>query len=142
MGYYVSIDEGSFKIKHENMDAALDTLKVLNATTPASKKRGGGWHGGKQTGAWFSWMPESFDHYESVTEALSDMGFEYMFDERGDLVVNGYDSKIGQEDEMIDAIAHLIEDGAVYWRGEEGDHWAWVFENGVRSIKTARIVYE
>lgn len=142
MGYYVSIEDGSFKIKHENMDAALDALKVLNATTPASKKRGGSYSGGGQTAAWFSWMPESFEHYEKVEEVLSDMGFEYSFDARGDLVVNGYDSKMGQEDEMIDAIAHLIEDGAVYWRGEEGDHWAWVFKDGKREIRTARIVYE
>lgn len=131
MGYYVKIKESTFRIPAANLDAALVELKALNHN-PLVEKRGGHYQpkAGK-TQSFFSWMPHDYDrHVTTAEEVFILLGFETEKDETtGDVLITGYDSKIGQEELFLNAVKHLVTpDSAITWIGEEDEMWRWTPE--------------
>lgn len=59
----------------------------------------------------------------------------------GDLLLVSYDSKIGQEDLFLEAIAPFSE-GYIEWVGEDGDRWRNVVSDGRVLHQAAKITYE
>ena len=130
MGYYVSIEESTFQIPVENLDAAYKAMCELNYTVPNSQKRGGS-HPGKDKApeygphkyCWFSWMDWNYDEKcKNAEEVLHEVGFYSYISENGNLHIDGYDSKTGQEDLFLKAISTLSK-GYIIWKGEEGEVW-------------------
>jgi hypothetical protein len=130
MGYYVSIEESTFQIPVENLDAAYKAMCELNYTVPNSQKRGGS-HPGKDKApeygphkcCWFSWMDWNYDEKcKNAEEVLREVGFYSYISENGNLHIDGYDSKTGQEDLFLKAISTLSK-GYIIWKGEEGEVW-------------------
>jgi hypothetical protein len=130
MGYYVSIEESTFMIPAENLDAAYEDMCVLNYTVPNSQKQGGSYPGkdkapeyGPHKSCWFSWM--EWNYHETCKDAekiLQELGFYTHTDEDGNLHIDGYDSKTGQEDLFLKSICSLAK-GYIVWKGEEGEYW-------------------
>jgi hypothetical protein len=130
MGYYVSIEESTFMIPAENLDAAYKAMCQLNFTVPNSQKRGGSWPGkdnapefGPDKSTWFSWM--EWDYHETCKDAgaiLTKLGFYTEYDEAGNLHIRGYDSKTGQEKLFLESICTLA-NGYIVWTGECGEYW-------------------
>lgn len=122
MGYYVEIEKSTAVIPAANLDRAYQKMCALN-TTHDHKKRGGSNHGGR----WFSWMdanyPETCPDAAAVLEAL---GFETHYADNGDLHIDGYDNKSGQEDLFLHTIADDVT-GEIEWRGEDGERWTTLF---------------
>lgn len=129
MGYYVEILESTFRIPAENLDAAYEAMCQLNYTTKNRDK--GGRRGGSQNYEdcgphpdwWFSWM--DWNYHETCADAeaiLEELGFETLFDDEGNLLIQYFNSKTGQEDVFLDAIS-LLSVGYIVWRGEEGEIW-------------------
>ena len=130
MGYNVSIEESTFQIPVENLDAAYKAMCELNYTVPNSQKRGGS-HPGKDKApeygphkcCWFSWMDWNYDEKcKNAEEVLHEVGFYSYISENGNLHIDGYDSKTGQEDLFLKAISTLSK-GYIIWKGEEGEVW-------------------
>jgi hypothetical protein len=130
MGYNVSIEESTFQIPVENLDAAYKAMCELNYTVPNSQKRGGS-HSGKDKApeygphkcCWFSWMDWNYDEKcKNAEEVLHEVGFYSYISENGNLHIDGYDSKTGQEDLFLKAISTLSK-GYIIWKGEEGEVW-------------------
>ena len=130
MGYYVSIEESTFQIPVENLDAAYKAMCELNFTVPNSQKRGGS-HPGKDKApeygphkcCWFSWIDWNYNETcTSADEILQQLGFYTYISENGNLHIDGYDSKTGQEDLFLKAISTLSK-GYIVWKGEEGEIW-------------------
>ena len=130
MGYNVSIEESTFTIPVENLDAAYKAMCELNYTVPNSQKRGGS-HPGKDKApeygphkcCWFSWMDWNYDEKcKNAEEVLHEVGFYTYISENGNLHIDGYDSKTGQEDLFLKAISTLSK-GYIVWKGEEGEVW-------------------
>ena len=130
MGYNVSIEESTFQIPVENLDAAYKAMCELNYTVPNSQKRGGS-HPGKDKApeygphkcCWFSWMDWNYDEKcKNAEEVLREVGFYSYISENGNLHIDGYDSKTGQEDLFLKAISTLSK-GYIIWKGEEGEVW-------------------
>ena len=130
MGYYVSIEESTFTIPVENLDAAYKAMCELNFTVPNSQKRGGS-HPGKDKApeygphkcCWFSWMDWNYDEKcKNAEEVLQEVGFYTYISENGNLHIDGYDSKTGQEDLFLKAISTLSK-GYIIWKGEEDEVW-------------------
>lgn len=123
MGYFVTITEADFQIPER--EDVLQVLKDLNHD-PSVIKRGSGWQNGQKIGSWFSWMPENYDeHVTSVKEVFELLGFDTREheDTGGNRLVElvGYDSKIGQEDLFLMAVAPFVSEGNyINWRGEDG----------------------
>ena len=130
MGYYVSIEESTFQIPVENLDAAYKAMCELNYTVPNSQKRGGS-HTGKDKApeygphkcCWFSWMDWNYDEKcKNAEEVLHEVGFYSYISENGNLHIEGYDSKTGQEDLFLKAISTLSK-GYIIWKGEDDEVW-------------------
>ena len=130
MGYYVSIEESTFQIPVENLDAAYKAMCELNYTVPNSQKRGGS-HPGKDKApeygphecCWFSWMDWNYDEKcKNAEEVLREVGFYSYISENGNLHIDGYDSKTGQEDLFLKAISTLSK-GYIIWKGEDDEVW-------------------
>jgi hypothetical protein len=134
MGYYVSIEESTFTIPAENLDAAYEAMCQLNHTVPNRKKVGGSWGSGDCSkdkapeygpykAAWFSWMDWDYDQKcKNANEILQQLGFCTYIEGDGSLVIDGYDSKAGQEDLFLKSICSLAE-GFIVWKGEQGELW-------------------
>lgn len=140
MGYYVSTIDGELRIRAENREKALMVLRELNSSKNDHMESGGSWMGGNRERSWFSWMPADWSEL-SLVELLSNMGFECFEEDNGDLVFCDYDSKSGQEDVMIGAIAEFVE-GELEWIGEDNYQFKWVFEDGVMKVFEGCVVYE
>ena len=130
MGYNVSIEESTFQIPVENLDAAYKAMCELNYTVPNSQKRGGS-HTGKDKApeygphkcCWFSWIDWNYhDICTSADDILQQLGFYTYISENGNLHIDGYDCKTGQEDLFLKAISTLSK-GYIIWKGEEGEVW-------------------
>jgi hypothetical protein len=133
MGYYVSITYSDFRIPAKNIDEAYKRLCDLNQYDDIKR---GGMYGGEtdgrnprpegmnyHPGKWFSWMyPDYPDHLTTLSDILQELGFELIFVDNGDIIINGYDNKAGQEDLFLDEISDLC-DGAIHWVGEDGNAW-------------------
>jgi hypothetical protein len=126
MGYNVQIKNSNAKIFASNLARAYEKMCALNVTHH-SAKRGGSWSGGKQTEKWFSWMDANYPETCSDAQAiLEQMGFETSYDTNGDLLIDGYDNKSGQEDLFLEAIKYDAT-GKIEWFGEDGSTWTTEF---------------
>jgi hypothetical protein len=134
MGYYVTIEESTFQIPVENLDAAYAAMCKLNYTVPNRNKNVGSWSSGEYSkdnapefgpykAAWFSWMEWNYDEIcKSADEILQALGFGTYTDDEGNLFISDYDSKTGQEDLFLKSICSLAK-GYIVWKGEEGELW-------------------
>lgn len=128
MGYYVKIEESSAVIPANNKSKVLEIWKALNAPENNHLKGGGSYSGGEKTSHWFSWMPADYDKTVStVEEVLELLGFECTTLDNGDVSIDGYDSKAGQEDLFLERVEFLLT-GKISWFGEEGETWETIFK--------------
>lgn len=142
MGYYVNIESVEWFLPVVHEAAALQALKDLNDPRNDDLKRGGSFSGGKQTAAWFSWMPEDYDKtVTSVSEVLELLGFDVDTVPEG-TYIRRYDSKTGQEDLFLNAIAEFVEPGSfIEWRGEDGAFWRNDFDGKKMRTLEGRVTY-
>lgn len=130
MGYYVEILESTFVIPSQNLTEAYDRMCKLNYEVPNAEKHGGCWPGkdkGPKVGpfesAWFSWMPWNYhETCENVDDILRELGFETHYDDEGNLHIDYYNSKAGQEELFLESICSLAH-GYIIWKGEDGAVW-------------------
>lgn len=145
MGYYVSIEDSTFTIPVENLDAAYEKMCQLNFTVPNRQKGGGSYPGkdkapnlGPNEHSWFSWMDWNYHQTCSdVSKILNNLGFDTDYDDAGNLLIVGYDSKTGQEDLFLKAISPLAK-GYIVWKGEQGEVWGETY-GGDQVIVKSRI---
>lgn len=143
MGYYVAITHSTVVIPSVNIDAAYDAVMALNSRDDI--KRGGSWPGSKEPKPegmeyhphkWFSWMPANLRELKTLSEVLSALGFGCTGEPGGDILVEFYDNKTGQEDIFFEALAPYIKSGTVMeWEGEDRLLYRWVFEDGVMHLQ-------
>ena len=150
MGYYVNIVESNCKIKKENIDAAYNAVCELNRYD--DMKRGGQWGSNlpvkpsdsksvsNSPHKWFSWMAWNYDEVcDNLVEVLEMLGF-YIYEAEDAIEINGYDSKAGQENIFLDALAPYIENGSyIRWRGEDDEMWSNIFEDGQMITREAQV---
>jgi hypothetical protein len=140
MGYYVN-GNGALRIKSENLGKAYEALMALQ-DAPDKAKRGGSSGGSEAPRFWYSWMPEDLRTLPDTKSVFAELGFETRIEEpTGDLIINCYDSKTGQEEVFFAAAAPFIESGDYEWTGEDGDFWAWEFEGGKMFVRYGKRTY-
>ena len=137
MGYYVTSTEADFTIPPENLDAAYEAVCELN--THNNLKRGGSFPALKnlpddkpRPDKWFSWMDWNYQETcPDLKAVLKEVGFYVGVNPDGGLSITEYDSKSGQEDLFLEAIAPFATEGSyIMWRGEEGEQWQNVVKDG------------
>lgn len=148
MGYYVHTTDVSFRIEKENLDAAFKAACELNWRN--GLKNGGKWSSerpdplpeGPNEWTWFSWVPWNYhETCKDLEEVMNHFGFDVSFDAAGNIVDIGFDSKTGNEDDLLEALAPFVESGSyVEWRGEDDDLWRHSFHDGHMTTATGRLV--
>ena len=85
---------------------------------------------------YFSWMEADYPSICPDAKAvLEELGFSCSYDGNGDLLLEDYDKKQGQEDLFLNEISDLIpKECWMVWRGEDSAVWAWEFD-GSRIIE-------
>ena len=140
MGYNVSLDRSTAVIKKENLQEAYKLMCDLNKDD--SLKGGGSYGPGSKREYWFSWMDANYpDKCKTAEEVLEELGFGCNTDEEGNLLIEYYDNKTGQEDLFFKAMGHLVE-GEMEWRGEDGAVWKWLFSGDGMNHKEGKITYD
>ena len=132
MGYNVEIVKSTVFIPKEVQPNVLHAWKYINQPAFDNLKSGGAWTNRGKTKAWYSWMESNYDETcKSCEDILDALGFYYDVDDNGDILINGYDSKTGDESLFFVAVANLLPDGVIEWVGEDHERWNWEFKNGV-----------
>ena len=128
MGYFIEITEAKCSIPLSKADAALTEMKRLNEPEFNSQKNGGSYGPNGKSKFWYSWMPESFDDFNTLDKFLEALGFDLKLDGASIHVV-GYNNKIGQELLFMKALAPFVDVGSfINWQGEDGELWRWEFD--------------
>ena len=135
MGYHVSIDNSTCVLPKEHWEEAYKRLCALNDKN--NLKNGGSYPRSSDytpdkahQDIWFTWMEWNYPEIcKDVKEIFKMLGFEIEIYDNGDIGILGYDNKIGQEDLFFKTIGDLLK-GEIYWTGEDGGKWRWVFSNG------------
>ena len=150
MGYYATLDYSSVKIPLSAEKDALEAVYRLD-TAAHHLKQGGSYGGGRDGAKWFSWMPEDLRTLTTLEDLLQTLGFR-THESDGAIHVDGYDSKVGQEDLFFFALAPFIEPNhskdflamanepaSMEWTGEDGSKWKWTFQDGGMTVWEASI---
>lgn len=149
MGYYLE-GYGALTIKAANVPAALKAVHQLN--TDDEHKRGGQYPptlvkpadstSRGNPNKWFSWMPWNYDEtLTTLPEVLEELGFYTETSPDGDITIGSYDTKAGNEENFLDALAPYIEPGQYFWEGEDGHKWRDTYANGSRTQHIGTIIY-
>jgi hypothetical protein len=78
---------------------------------------------------YFAWMPEDYpEQFHTVREILEALSFECE-EQEGCLVITAYNSKHGDEEIFLNALAPFLM-GHMEWSGEENEQWKWEFTLG------------
>jgi hypothetical protein len=150
MGYYATLDFSSVKIPLSAEKDALEAVYRLDKAAHHLKL--GGSYGGERDGVkWFSWMPEDLRTLTTLEDLLQTLGFR-THESDGAIHVDGYDSKVGQEELFFFALAPFIEPNhskdflamanepaSMEWTGEDGSKWRWTFQDGEMIVWEASI---
>lgn len=156
MGYYV-YGFGNITIEHNKVDDAYKAMCDLNQRD--GLKRGGSWGGSGTTSdserpeglsyhpaKWFSWMDADYpSKCKNMVEILTALGFEVVVTETTNYHTSynlNYDSKMGQEELFLEAIAPYVKEGYVEWKGEDDTFWKNEFVNGKFIHRDGYIVYK
>ena len=124
MGYYVSLHSSDFAVKES--PELLSALKEMPVKYHAIKR------GGSSSGeSWFSWVNDSeFEQATSAQQIIEAFGFETT-EAQGEVTLDGYQSKTGQEDLLLAVLAPFANEGAeMEWSGEEGERWLYIVRGG------------
>lgn len=128
MGYNVSTMDVCFTIPAENVDQAYAEMCRANDH--------------------FTERFPSFNIFDqeqcsNAIEAFRNIGFDADTDITGDIIVYGFDGKSKNEEKIFEAIAPYVEPNSyIEWRGENGEMWRNVFENGRMITQNGEIVWK
>ena len=128
MGYYVTTEDINIIVPKDLLEPAYKAVLAMNEDD--NLKRGGGGMGTERK-FWFSWMPEDLSTLTDLKDVMENLGFDTNYNEAGDLVLGHYDSKTGQEDLFLDAIAPFVQEMSyAIWKGEDNSFYKWEFNDG------------
>jgi hypothetical protein len=127
MGYYVTTEDINIIVPKDLLEPAYKAVLAMNEDD--NLKRGGSY--GSERKFWFSWMPEDLSTLADLKAVIENLGFDTNYNEAGDLVLGHYDSKTGQEDLFLDAIAPFVQEMSyAIWKGEDNSYYKWEFNDG------------
>ena len=137
MGYCMSQDDVSFRIKRENIPAALEAIKALISRCEIDEESGAR----MQT---FSWVDNAFADAETLERALRWWRWESECNPGGDVVyVRFLGEKLGDDSLLFEAIAPFVEHRSyIEMVGEDNARWRWLFWRGELREEVPTILWE
>lgn len=162
MGYFIGTTDTDFHIRKENFAKGYELLCRLNERDdlksgrlfggPPTPKPEGSRSVSDDPNRWFRWMNWNYDETcRNLDEILNQLGFHVVhentglnaIDDPGDIIDLGMENWKGDEEVFLNALAPVVEDGSyLTFRGENGDHWRYVFRDGRMDTLQGRIVFD
>lgn len=142
MGYYITIIDADWIVPADKVDAAYEA--VVNLNKRHDLKSGGSSYKtpvpegstsvSDRPDKWFSWMEWNYDEiYEDIGEVFYELGFTgaYLNPDDGFHLGESYDSKIGNEEHFLRAIAPFSAEGSfVDFQGEDDALFRYIVRDG------------
>ena len=149
MGYNITMTDGNVIIPGKHLDAAYAACVELNNND--ALKSGGRYPAQEwdrstekwNPNRWFSWMPHDWpDKYKTLRAVFEALGFMVEGSpEDGGIMLVGYDSKSGDEEVFLRAIApYVLPSCYIDWHGEDGMNWRFKFDGEDLGIKDLILV--
>lgn len=135
MGYCIELEEGSIKIKKENMESALK--KLSNYFTSGGNLT---WVNGFDIKDMVA--EDEFDEPLELEEIWDDLRYGYEITETHYIINEFLGEKYGDDNKLFELIASYCEDGYLQFCGEDGDHFRFVIEDGKFSEKQSTLIWE
>lgn len=141
MGYIVDYTI-CLHIAKKNKARALEIFNHLHTDEMLFQHANGGSFGGRveerpvRERKWYSWVKNPDQPYTTLRQAFNNWG---IVEENVDIIdednepfeLHGYyHDKLGQQDFLLDQLAPVLKNLVAYVRGEDGEMFAWVVENG------------
>jgi hypothetical protein len=151
MGYYTNTVESLISIPKAGFPAICKHLRDIRFDDPsvnAKMMSGGSYEPGHEgkTAAWYSWV----DTKELTQKMQEDdllgvfvlFGFELSEDQSGNIIGLSYNTKSGDEEALLKAIAPFMEDGNYLWfQGEDATHYRFHWRNQELHYSEGRIQF-
>ena len=125
MGYCIEMLDSKFKIKKEDFDKALESLKSVFVKDRMTCQDSSGYH--------YSWINTNYVlEAETLSEALEEIRYETIYDDNGNIIqVEFTGEKLGDDMIFFEALAPYVEDESyISFAGEDGYLWKYIFEKG------------
>lgn len=129
MGYCIEMIDSKFAIKKENFEEALKSLKSVFIPENMTCKDT---IGGKEY-LHFCWVDtNTVLNSTTFDEALEEIRYTPVYDVDGNICdVEFTGEKYGDEKIFFISLAPYVEpDSYLFFTGEDGDVWKWIFRNG------------
>lgn len=129
MGYCIQHEEGSIKIKKENMKLILN--KLSDYFNDGGELR------------WVSGFNISdIEDIDNMLEVWEDLRYEIKDDGDYYIITDFMGEKLGDDDTFFKLIAPYCEDGYFQFYGEDGDLFRFIIKNGQFEEKFAKITFD
>lgn len=149
MGYYIEIVQSDAYISADKIEAACRGMEPMMQPDHVAKMgQGGSWGGGERTAVWYSWVNDDDCRdllaKNDLAGFLEHWGFEtHTSNSDGAIYIQGYNSKTGQEEYMLQNLAPFVAPNTmIMWRGEDGAMWADAFDGEKMVEKNVKLVVE
>jgi hypothetical protein len=145
MGYCISYEEGTIKIKKDNMKIILQTLSDYFKSNTLR------WVDGfdinevdfgetKEEHSWDEDYEE--DELMSIEDIWSDLRYEIKEEDNFYIITDFLGEKYGDDDTFFKIIAPYCENGFLQFSGEDGEHFRFIIKDGVFEEKYAELSWE
>lgn len=144
-GYYVKLINSYAILYKENHSEILERWHEMNNKKYDNIKSGSVSDRTGILSKHYSWMPTDYDKItHTAQEVLKHLSFEFSENEKGDIIIEGFDNRSGQENLFFKKIGDLVPAGSLMqWSVSGGGEYAWVFDGAKMqelSVKEALII--
>lgn len=138
MSVYAFIKSSNVIVKEEKQQAALEAVKSMNSDhtnkivgRPGEEERPENSKSvSDDANYWFRWLEWNYDELvDSLEEFLDKLDFGTEKTENGDLVIDDYANKTGDEELFFRVLAPFIESGSyIEWETDYNSKYRWDFD--------------
>jgi len=157
MGYCVEIITWNITIPADKVADCLAAINALHTDTELlAHASGGSWGGGVsmekplRERKWYSWVdnPKDGEGFKDIRDAFTAWRYEPIQEEDGSVSVDSFHGeKWGDDPILYAAIAPFVlqeagNEAIIECRGEDGNHWRYLFKDGGMVEQSAKVSWE
>lgn len=127
MGYYIEMKESTVKIKKENYNNVIKSLKERTRQ--------------RTTEIMFVYADDILDSY-GIEEAMEAIRYPISLEDDYCHIDYFSGEKLGDDLEIFSVIAPFVEDGHIEYVGEDNENWRYLFKNGTVKEIFPEVIWE
>ena len=152
MGYYIRTNTSNFRIRKDNLSKFWEIVTHLMSDEQLAKNGNVIFPDQPMKKMYYSWidthMARKAIQNQDIFRFFFEWRYELMNDEENEdficshIMIEGGESKIGDEELLFEAIAPIVENGSyIEVIGEDGERFRWSWNNGKLYVADAEVVF-